>query len=64
MPVAEHYKILKVSVNLLPSGCGKTDHTLFGQCLCIDWLPGEGHNKLGVGFSNGEYRWMNEWMVN
>ena len=56
MPVAEHYKILKVSVNLLPSGCGKTDHTLFGQCLCIDWLPGEGHNKLGVGFSNGEYR--------
>lgn len=30
-----------------------TDHTHFGQCLSIDWLPGCGHNRIAGGYGNG-----------
>ena len=44
-----------VAATLVPCGFGQSDWSKFGQCLCMDWLPGNGHTKIAAGFSNGEY---------
>ena len=40
-----------VPATLIPGGCGDNAH--YGQCLCVAWLPGNGHRKIAAGFSNG-----------
>ena len=42
-----------LSAVLVPVGMGVADWSEFGQCLCMDWSPGNESNKLVAGFSNG-----------
>ena len=44
---------MAVSLTLVPSGVGVSDMTAFGQCLCVEWLPCDGHTQIAAGFSNG-----------
>ncbi len=38
---------------LVPSGAGISDWSDFGQCLCLDWLPGNKYSRIAAGYSNG-----------
>lgn len=42
-----------VSAILLPVGKGVEQWEEFGQCLCMDWFPGNKKCKVAAGFSNG-----------
>lgn len=42
-----------VSAILVPSGLGVQDWSSFGQCLCIDWFPGNQHTRIAAGYYNG-----------
>lgn len=42
-----------VSGVLVPVGMGVTDWSGFGQCLCLEWSPGNKHSKIAAGFSSG-----------
>ena len=44
-----------VSALLVPSGLGVEDHSNFGQCLCVDWFPGNKHMRIAAGYYNGRY---------
>ena len=43
----------KVAAILVPSGLGIRDWAGFGQCLCIDWFPGNQHTRIAAGYYNG-----------
>ena len=53
VPGPQFVKPVQVSATLIPSGLGVTDWSSFGQCLCLDWLPGDGHSRIAAGYSNG-----------
>ena len=46
-----------VSAVLVPVGVGlgegAVERVEFGQCLCVDWFPGNREGKVAAGFSNG-----------
>lgn len=44
---------LRVTAALLPVGMGVADWEEFGQCMCIDWFPGNKRMKMAAGYSNG-----------
>ena len=44
---------VSVSAVLLPVGKGVEHWEEFGQCLCMDWFPGNKKCKVAAGFSNG-----------
>lgn len=46
---------VRVSAVLLPVGKGVEQWEEFGQCLCMDWFPGNKRCKVAAGFSNGAH---------
>ena len=43
----------QVAAMLVPSGLGVQDWAGFGQCLCVDWFPGNQHTRIAAGYHNG-----------
>ena len=46
------FSLRKLAVILRP-GSFQSEDSGCGQCLCIQWLPSEGHCRIAAGFSNG-----------
>lgn len=46
---------VRVSALLVPTGKGVEQWVEFGQCLCMDWFPGNKTCKVAAGFSNGAH---------
>ena len=55
-PTALFVKPRRVSAVLVPSGLGVQDWSSFGQCLCIDWFPGNQHTRIAAGYYNGTHK--------
>ena len=54
-PTALFVRPRRVAAILVPSGLGVQDWSSFGQCLCIDWFPGNQHTRIAAGYHSGKY---------